>query len=156
MPPSSDSPKHKAEATKTRAALQAEAKAKRRDDVERNWGKEPGALGANLAMRPDPDEIVDHEPTSCGSCGNDLSDTPIEGIERRQVFDTPAPVVSCTEHRAVTRRCTCGAIIELAAPGRTATDRSLTSWQPPLTWQGKTHRSSRERPGQTVTWLFAD
>jgi len=73
MPPSSDSLQHKAEATKTRAERRAEAKAKRRDDVERNRGKQPGAPGTNLAMRPDPDEIVDHEPTHCGSCGNDLA-----------------------------------------------------------------------------------
>ena len=116
MPPSSDSPKNKAEATKTRAERRAEAKAKRRDDVERNRGKQPGAPGTNLAMRPDPDEIVDHEPPSCGSCGNDLSDAPIEGMERRQVFDTPVPVVSCTEHRAVTKRCTCGATTKGAFP----------------------------------------
>ena len=116
MPPSSDSPKNKAEATKTRAARRAEAKAKRRDDVERNRGKQPGAPGANLAMRTDPDEIIDHEPTSCGSCGSDLSDAPIEGIERRQVFDTPVPVISCTEHRAVTKRCTCGATTKGAFP----------------------------------------
>jgi transposase len=109
MPPSSDSPKNRAEATKTRAERRAEAKAKRKDDVERNRGKQPGAPGANLAMRTDPDKIVDHEPTSCGSCGNDLSDAPAEGIERRQVFDTPVPVVSCIEHRAVTKRCSCGA-----------------------------------------------
>lgn len=107
-PPSSDSPKHKAEATKTRAERRAEAKAKRRDDVERNRGKQPGAPGANLAMRPDPDAIVDHVPTQCGSCGDDLSDAPVEGIECRQVFDIPTPVLCCIEHRAVTKRCRCG------------------------------------------------
>ena len=73
LPPSADSPKHKAEATKTRAERRAEAKAKRKDDVECNRGKQPGAPGANLAMRPDPDEIIDHVPTQCGSCGDDLS-----------------------------------------------------------------------------------
>ncbi len=116
MPPSSDSPKNKAEATKTRAARRAEAKAKRKDDVERNRGKQPGAPGANLSMRSDPDEVVEHEPTNCGSCGNDLSDAPVEGLERRQVFDTPVPVVSCIEHRAVTKRCTCGATTKGAFP----------------------------------------
>ena len=116
MPPSSDSPKHRAEATTTRAQRRAEAKAKRKDDVERRRGKQPGAPGTNLAMRTDPDEIVDHEPTHCGSCGNDLADAPIEGMERRQVFDTPVPVVSCTEHRAVTKRCTCGATTKGAFP----------------------------------------
>lgn len=41
LPPSSDSPKQQAEATKTRADRRAEAKAKRKDDVERRRGK-PG------------------------------------------------------------------------------------------------------------------
>jgi transposase len=109
-PPSSDSPKNKAEATKTRADRRAEAKAKRRDDVERQRGKQPGAPGANLSMRPDPDESFDHLPTHCGSCGDDLSEAPTDGVEYRQMFDTPEPVLPrCTEHRAVTKRCICGA-----------------------------------------------
>jgi len=109
MPPSSDSPKNKAEATNTRADRRAEAKQMRRDEVERNRGKQPGAPGANLSMRPDPDEIVDHVPTHCGSCGDDLAEARIEGIECRQVFDIPKPVLGCIEHRAVTKRCRCGA-----------------------------------------------
>jgi len=32
-------------------------------------------------MRLDLNEIVHHEPTSRGSCGNDLSDAPVEGME---------------------------------------------------------------------------
>jgi transposase len=109
MPSSSDSPKNKAEATKTRAERRAEARQKRRDEVERNRGKQPGAPGANLSMRPVPDEVFDHLPTHCGSCGDDLSDAPVEGTERRQVFDIPKPVLGCVEHRAVTKRCRCGA-----------------------------------------------
>jgi len=107
-PPSADSPRQQAEATKTRAERRAEAKANRRDEVERNRGKQPGAPGQNLSMRPDPDEIVDHEPTCCVSCGDDLGDAPIEGIERRQVFDTPNPIIITTEHRSVRKRCSCG------------------------------------------------
>jgi transposase len=68
-------------------------------------------------MRPDPDEIVDYVPTHCGSCGDDLSDAPAEGVERRQVFDTPEPVLPrFTEHRAVTKQCTCGATTKGAFP----------------------------------------
>ena len=127
-PPSSDSPRNKAEATKTRADRRAQAKAKRRDDVERQRGKQPGAQGANLSMRPDPDEIVDHPPTHCGSCGDDLTDAPIEGVECRQVFDTPAPVLPrCTEHRAVTKRCICGARTKGTFP---AEARGIASYGP--------------------------
>jgi hypothetical protein len=68
--------------------------------VDRRRGKQPSVPGANLAMRTDPDEIVDHLPTNCGSCGNDLADAPVDGFERREVFDTLVPVLICTEHRA--------------------------------------------------------
>jgi transposase len=115
-PPSADSPRHQAEATKTRAERRAEAKANRRDEVERNRGKQPGAPGQNLSMRSDPDETVDHEPMCCVSCGDDLGDAPVEGIERRQVFDTPDPVIIVTEHRSVRRRCSCGKLNAGAFP----------------------------------------
>ena len=105
FPPSTDSPKHQAEATKTRSDRRVEAKAKRRDEVERNR-----APGQNLSMRADPDETVDHEPSGCVSCGEDLGDAPVEGFERRQVFDTPDPVIITTEHRSVRRRCSCGTL----------------------------------------------
>jgi len=116
MPPSSDSIKHKEEATKTRAQKRAEARAKRRAEVDRNRGKQPGAPGANLSMRPDPDKTVEHPPTHCRSCGDDLADAPVEATERRQVFDFDKPVLVCTEHRAVTKRCRCGATTKGAFP----------------------------------------
>lgn len=108
LPPSSDSPKQQAEATKTRSDRRAEARAKRKGEVERRRGKQPGAAGQNLAMKTIPDKIVLHEPTSCSSCGEDLSEVGDEGFERRQVFDTPDPIVISTEHRSVKKRCTCG------------------------------------------------
>ena len=109
VPPSADSPKKRAEATKTRADRRADVKAKRKDDVDRRRGIQPETPGANLAMRPDPDEIVNHLLTNCGSCGDDLADAPVEDTEYRQVFDIPKPVLGCVEHRAVTKRCRCGA-----------------------------------------------
>ena len=42
LPPSSDSPKQQAEATKTRSDRRAAAKARRKDEVERRRGKQPG------------------------------------------------------------------------------------------------------------------
>jgi len=108
LPPSSDSPRQQAEATKTRSDRRAAAKAKRKGEVERRRGKQPGAPGQNLAMKAVPDKVVTHEPTACGSCGEDLSAIEEEGIERRQVFDTPDPILLSTEHRSVKKRCTCG------------------------------------------------
>lgn len=110
LPPSSDSPGQRAEATKTRADRRAEAKAQRKGELERRRGKQPGAPGQNLSMREVPDAIVDHEPTSCRSCGEDLGSAETEGFERRQVFDTPTPVLLATEHRSIRRRCSCGAL----------------------------------------------
>ncbi|MHB8437520.1 MAG: IS66 family transposase [Acidimicrobiales bacterium] len=116
LPPSSDSPKQQAEATKTRADRRAEAKAKRKGEIERRRGKQPGAPGQNLAMKAVPDEIVTHEPTNCSSCGEDLSEVDEEGIERRQVFDTPDPIIVSTEHRSAKKRCTCGKLNAGAFP----------------------------------------
>jgi transposase len=110
LPPSSDSPKQQAEATKKRAERRAEAKAKRKDGVERRRGKQPGAPGQNLEMKAVPDMIVPHLPTCCSSCGEDLSEADDEGFERRQVFDTPDPIILSTEHRSVQKRCTCGTL----------------------------------------------
>jgi transposase len=108
LPPSSDSPRDRAEATKTRAERRAEAKERRKDELARSRGKQPGSSGQNLSMRPHPDVIVEHEPTNCSSCGEDLAAAAIEGIERRQVFDTPDPMVISTEHRSIAKRCPCG------------------------------------------------
>ena len=88
-PPSADSPRHQAEATKTRADRRAEAKANRRAEVERNRGKQPGAPGQNLSMRSDPDETVDHEPMCCVSCGDDLGDAPVEGTNIGDLTELP-------------------------------------------------------------------
>jgi transposase len=116
LPPSSDSPKDRAEATKTRAERRAEGKGQRKDELTRRRGKQPGTSGQNLAMRLHPDVIVEHEPTNCTSCGEDLADASAEGFERRQVFDTPQPVVTSTEHRSLAKRCSCGQLNKGAFP----------------------------------------
>ena len=103
LPPSSDAPGKRAEATKTRAERRAEAKRARRQEGRRR-GKQVGAPGRNLPPSDDPDEVVIHEPEQCSSCGDDLSGASEEGFERRQVFDAPQPTLICTEHRAVPLR----------------------------------------------------
>lgn len=108
LPPSADSPGQRADATKARADRRAEAKAKRKGEIERRRGKQPGAPGQNLSMVAVPDEVIDHEPANCTSCGEDLGSALQVGFERRQVFDTPDPIVVATEHRSIKKRCTCG------------------------------------------------
>ena len=58
MPPSSDSPGQRAEATKKRSDRRAEDKARRKGEVERRRGKQPGAPGKNLPMTAVPDIII--------------------------------------------------------------------------------------------------
>lgn len=104
-PPSSDSPGKKAEARKSRSERRREQRAKLKAE-ERRRGKQPGAPGKNLPMRDDPDNTVVHEPPHCSSCGKDLSGAEQAGDpERRQVLDTPAPRLICTEHQGIRRRC---------------------------------------------------
>jgi transposase len=59
---------------------------------------------------------VPHEPVACGGCGGDVTDAPIAGIERRQVFDIPQPALEVTEHQIVSRRCACGQVTAGRAP----------------------------------------
>jgi transposase len=112
LPPSTDLPRSRAE---RRAAAREQAKENAREGRRR--GKQPGAPGANLAMRADPDEVfVVEGPTRCRSCGRDLSLAPVEGVVARQVFDTPTPLLTCIEHRALKKRCACGVVSSGAFP----------------------------------------
>jgi transposase len=106
LPPSSDTPKSRAE---RRAAQREAAKARRAED-KRARGKQSGAPGATLMRRARPDEVVVHEPEHCSSCGKDLTCAAVEGEVSRQVYDTPDPVLVCTEHRSVKKRCSCGTL----------------------------------------------
>ncbi len=67
-------------------------------------------------MAPQPDETVEHESTRCASCGENLAADLVEGIERRRVFDTPDPVLICTEHRALSKRCCCRRLTKESFP----------------------------------------
>ena len=76
----------------------------------RKPGKQPGDPGKHLPRRDIPDEMVTHEPEVCSGCGDSLDpDAPLVGESSRQVFDIPPVVLSCVEHVARRRRCSCGA-----------------------------------------------
>jgi transposase len=106
LPPSQDSPKTRAE----RRAAEREAAKEKRGEAKRARGKQPGAPGTTLMRRSDPDEVVVYQPEHCISCGNDLTGTPVDDEVSRQVYDTSAPVLICTEHLSVKKRCRCGAL----------------------------------------------
>ncbi|MCA1842981.1 MAG: IS66 family transposase [Actinobacteria bacterium] len=97
----------------------ARARAKeilRRGRERRRPGKQPGAQGRHLQVVERPDEVAVAAPERCTSCGADLGDAEVVGTERRQVFDLPEVRLSVTEHRAESRRCSCGRVTRAAFP----------------------------------------
>ncbi|WP_425546553.1 IS66 family transposase zinc-finger binding domain-containing protein [Amycolatopsis minnesotensis] len=53
----------------------------------------------------DPDQVVDHVPSSCGECGTGLRRCDEVGVTRRQVVDLPEVRPPVTEHRLHRLRC---------------------------------------------------
>jgi transposase len=107
-PPSQDPPK-------TRAQRRAEARAKakelmRREGERRQAGGQPGHRGAGRELRPEDqvDEIVDHYPRACSSCGCRFASEqrrPGGRFGRHQVAELPPIGVIVTEHRSHQLRC---------------------------------------------------
>ena len=82
----------------------------------RRPGGQPGHEGRTLRQVTDPHERVEHEPSSCGGCGDDLADGVVAGVAVRQVFELPETGVRVREHRIVSRRCRCGRVTAGRAP----------------------------------------
>ena len=155
LPPSSDSIGDKAASTKSRSQRRAEARAAGKD-AHRKRGKQPGSPGSTLAKRADPTAVVHHEPEHCSGCGADLGDGTVEGVEARQVFDTPVPLaLECIEHRAVAKRCCCGALTKAAFPPQA---RSTTCYGPGVRAVGlyllHRHHLPVERTAEALSALF--
>jgi transposase len=105
MPPSAEG------LAKPPTASRAERRA-----ANRRPGKQPGSEGKHLAQVIDPDAVVTHTPPACTSCGADLFDADVVGVERRQVFELPEVSAHVTEHRMERRRCACGCETKAPAP----------------------------------------
>ena len=82
----------------------------------RKPGKQQGDPGFRLQPREVPDEVRTHVPTGCLGCGADLTDSPVVGVETRQVFDLPVIELIAIEHRAQRCECACGAVTRAAFP----------------------------------------
>jgi transposase len=94
-PPSSDGMAHRAYPKRT--------KSKRRP------GGQIGHDGVTLKRVQHPDQVVVHRALRCGGCGTSLRGQPVQGYDRRQVFDVPPIRVEVTEHRSEIKRCpACG------------------------------------------------
>lgn len=70
-------------------------------------GGQPGHQGKTLEQVSNPDQIIEHAPDTCENCQNDLTSAPVDGSEKRQVFDLPKPELEVVEHRAQTKTCSC-------------------------------------------------
>ena len=122
-PPSSDTLAERAKQAEERLSRAerrrlAREKAKKflSERVGRRPGKQPGAAGAALAKVDSPDRAVVHSPVSCARCGQSLGAAKVAGTEVRQVFDLPDSHLEVTEHRAESRRCSCGATTKAPFP----------------------------------------
>ena len=60
-----------------------------RDPSGKKPGGQTGHQGNTLKMTDHPDHIVEHKPTYCNHCGNDLSHAKTELVKSRQVVDIP-------------------------------------------------------------------
>src|SRR4051794_30615125 len=69
-------------------------------------GGQQGHKGETLRQVSDPDEVVDHYPSACSTCGGALNPETSVGHSARQVFDLPEPApLVITEHRAHDCQC---------------------------------------------------
>jgi transposase len=103
MPPSADDLPGRTPPPDRPSASDAPGKRKR--------GKQPGAPGAHLAWRDDPDETHPHRPRGRCGCGADLADGADLGVARSyQQHEVPAMSARCTQHDLHAVRCGCGAV----------------------------------------------
>jgi len=78
---------------------------------KRKRGKQPGAPGAFLAWRDDPDATVPHLPVGACGCGADLADALDLGVTRsHQQHEVPQMSATCTQHDLHAVRCGCGRV----------------------------------------------
>src|SRR2546426_6707503 len=79
--------------------------------VKRKRGKQPGAPGAYLAWRDDPDQTLPHLPHGRCGCGADLADGVDLGVARSyQQHEVPQMSATCTQHDLYAVRCGCGCV----------------------------------------------
>jgi transposase len=88
-----------------------------RTKTGRKPGRPKGQPGATLQMTDHPGHVITHEPGRCCGCGAGLSGAGVAGAERRQVSDLPQDIrAEVTEHRIISRRCSCGTVTAGTAP----------------------------------------
>lgn len=93
-----------------------EKKPKQRPAFDRKKGKKTGGqtghIGKTLDFCASPDFIERHLPEKC-VCGSLLNKSGADVVEKRQVFDLPAPKLEITEHQKLACSCSkCGELNE--------------------------------------------
>jgi transposase len=84
---------------------------------KRSRGKQPGALGANLAWAGKPDDQVDRFPQGRCKCGHDLAEATDLGIvDRYQQHEIPQISVTVTQYDQHQVRCGCGRLHTATRP----------------------------------------
>ena len=101
----------------------------------RKPGKQPGAPGAYLAWREDPDETVDHFPQGTCGCGKDLAGAADLGVRySHQVTDLPEARAETIQHDRHEVECACGgrhvadAPPQAGAPGTVTYGLNFQAW----------------------------
>lgn len=78
-----------------------------REKGKKASGGQRGHKGETLKQVAHPDKFVLHGLNSCPHCNKSLSDEPVSGIVKRQVYDIPPPKIEVTEHQAESKYCSC-------------------------------------------------
>jgi transposase len=82
-----------------------------RGGPKRKRGKQPGARGAHLPWREDPDETLPRYPGGSCECGADLAGAEDLGVARsHQQYEIPRPRAVLTQHDRHAVRCGCGRV----------------------------------------------
>lgn len=108
-PPSQDPPGSRAE---RRAAAREKAKRWAKEQGERKRGAQSGheGHGRKLLSADQLEEILEHYPAACASCGREFSEEEWESSSRfgrHQVAELPPIAVTYREHRTHRLRCPC-------------------------------------------------
>lgn len=124
----------------------------------RSSGGQPGHYGSTRELVDNPDTVIVTAPTTCGGCGQKLTDNAQdEVIARSQVVDIPPIVPSITEYQAVTRTCACGHTTKAVLPAEAGCNGTVqigTTASSLLVYLNSAHHLPYQRLQQVATDLF--
>jgi transposase len=107
-------------------------------------------------MRVHPDEVQVHRVEQCQPYQCSLADVPVEGCERRQVFDLPPVRVVATKHQAQSKACPrCGEVCKAPFPARVSQPLQFgPRVKAQMVYFSQCHFVSLERVGEIMTDLY--